>query len=477
MTHSTISDTFRICAAALAMLLLACAAAHRAHAQTDPIANPPELYCGENYIRISPPSGVRRVRIISASDNLTVFGAGRYECDRLLDLRVNVSDPGPGALKLEITDCNNRTFMRDFATRNWNIDVNNLGEIQLGDTACYEFQIRANPATGTAESVFLDSITVNDARVSLKLPGRMPVKINPGQTYRYTVCFASNQLGRFKFPSITWIRRKYPTGNLTTYAVADTGLVTVVRRREPVIERPIHRTPDTPLIAEPAVTDPTTFRSIAVPNAVIPEPGRFYVGSYDVLGLTAGYAVNDNFMIIGGGALPTPDDWGGMKGDIFGAYSIGAKAGLRLADKFDVAAGFQWGRSFYDKQNPPADTVRSDITVSVPYAALSYGDDDSRISVTAGYAFKHHTKPHVEFDQNAAIVAFGADHRIGRNWKIAGELLSMETVGVVPIIATVRYFTDRFAVDAGAAYLGITTGDAAPPRISVAPVVSAIFVF
>ena len=392
---------------------------------------------------------------------------------------------------MRITDCRNRTYDRELTARRWNVDLNKLGRIYIGDTACFPFQIRTNPPSTDAvgvvvdgEPIYVDSITVDDPRITLKLPGRLPVKVNPGQTYVYTVCFNANEFGQFKFPVITWVRRQYPTHNLTTYAIADTGWVTVVKRPEPKRDTmprdttPVRRlsTVDTAEL-EPRVTDPTTFRTIVGPNAVIPKAGTFHAGIYDLLGLTASYSITDNVMVIAGGAIPTPDDWSGTHGDIFGAYSLGVKAGTRLGSSFDIAAGFQWGRSIFDRQNPLADTVRSTITVSVPYAAISYGNDDSRLSVTAGYAFKHHVKPHVEFDKNAMIVAIGGDHRIAQHWKVAGELITMETAGVVPIVATARYFTNTFAIDAGLAYVGITTGDAKQPAIPVAPVISALFVF
>jgi hypothetical protein len=186
--------------------------------------------------------------------------------------------------------------------------------------------------------------------------------------------------------------------------------------------------------------------------------------------------VNDNLMVIAGGALPTPDDWAGIRGEMFGAWSIGVKGGMALGEDLNVAAGYQWGRSIYDKEET-LDTLESRITVNVPYVALSYGNDDNRLSATFGYAFKRHVKPDLEFDQNAMIAAFGGDYRIGRHWKLAGELITMESLGVVPIVGTLRYFSNNYALDFGLSYVGITTGDTPPPAIPVVPVVSAVFVF
>src|SRR5207247_10403902 len=114
--------------------------------------------------------------------------------------------------------------------------------------------------------------------------------------------------------------------------------------------------------------------SVAVPNAIIPKAGKKFIGVYDFLGLMAGYSLSDYLMILVGGALPTPDDWGGIHGEMFGAYSIGAKAGLPITERLNVAVGYQWGRSIFDQQS--TETVDSKITVRLPYAAISYGYDD-----------------------------------------------------------------------------------------------------
>ena len=226
--------------------------------------------------------------------------------------------------------------------------------------------------------------------------------------------------------------------------------------------------------------DPTTFRTVAVPNAVIPPEGTLVLGSYDLLGLMGGYAVTDNIMILAGGAPPLPDDWGGTSGDAFGAYSIGLKGNLRLSGKLLVAAGFQWGASFFEEESTPEDDSR--IIAPTLYGALSYGDDDRRISLTGGYAFKRHTTlvdPAAglidEFPKEAPIIALGGDWRIGDRWKLAAEGIYMKTVGTAPIITTARWFGRTWALDFGAAWLLIDTGEDEPSSIPVMPVVSFIW--
>lgn len=444
---------------------------------------PPEIYSGENILTVKAPNGIKQIQVAGATANVIISGAGAVSCKEEQELRVTVTNADAAQIQLIITDCRNHRVAKMIPTgKPWNIDRVSFGVVEEGRVICQEFQVRAvGDLFGDGEPIFLDAITIAEPNASIRLPGVLPVKINPGTTYVYQVCYKAEEIGTHVFPVTTWIRRRYPVGDLVSYPVADTGFVRVVPKRVTPDTVPPPR-PDTarfsytPPPEEPAITDPTTFRSVAVPNAVIPKRGKLYLGVYDLLGLTAGYSLDDHLMVIAGGAIPTPDDWSGARGDIFGAYSLGVKMGIPLANDLDVAAGYQWGRSFYDRQNAP-DTVRSEITVQAPYGAISYGDDDSRLSATFGYAFKHHSKKLAEFNQNAAFIAIGGDYRIGRHWKLAGELISMESLGVMPIIATARYFTSSFAVDFGIGYVGITTGDNRPPAIPLVPVVSGVFTF
>jgi WD40 repeat protein len=230
------------------------------------------------------------------------------------------------------------------------------------------------------------------------------------------------------------------------------------------------------LLADGDHTDPTTFRNIVVPNAIVPPRGSVVLGSYDALGLMAGYVPIDNLMILAGGSIPLPDDWGGVKGSMYASYSIGAKYGVKVGEKIGVAVGYQWGSSIYD-QDVTADRLESRITFSAPYGALSYGTDDARGSITAGYAFKHHTTIAAgEFDRNALVLALGGDYRIGRSWKIAAEGIMMETLDYAPIAVTARWFGERYALEFGLGYLGVTIGSGKAPSFPLAPVVSYLVV-
>lgn len=219
-------------------------------------------------------------------------------------------------------------------------------------------------------------------------------------------------------------------------------------------------------------TDPTTFRSVAIPNAVVPPKGSIVLGTYDVAGVLAAYVPLDGVMLIAGGGVPFPDDWGGVHGTMYGAYSIGAKVRLVSDSKVDIGIGYQWARSIYDNEITP-DSLESSITASTVYSAVSYGDDDRRVSLTGGFALKtHRTFGIGTYEKNAVLVGLGGDYRIGRRWKIAAEALYMQTLGFAPVAVTVRFFSNRYAIDAGIGYLGITTGDGDAPSLKIAPVIS-----
>jgi hypothetical protein len=417
--------------------------------------SPSEIYPSDNVITLEHVNGIARVDVVGTTDNVRVLdGTRRSGCERTATLRVHLSTAHrPGTIRLEVTDCRGGVHQVALTSvKTWRLETRNFGVLEPGERLCARFQIT------TENGDILDTVTVDDPRVSIRFFTSLPYRIRIGQEYQYEVCFQADEPGVYRFPVVTWMRREQPAGGLTNYPVADTGFVTV-------------RVPPPPPVA-----DPTTFRSVAVPNAVVPPKGTAFVGVYDVLGIVAGYSLTDNIMLIGGGALPLPDDWGGVRGQMYGAASIGAKAGMSVGEGIDVAVGYQLARSIYDEE-ATRNAVESQITVNAPWGAISYGDEDSRASLTVGYAFKRHVKPEITFDDDALIIAAGGDYRFAHHWKFAGEIAYMETLGVVPIVATARYFSDTYAIDAGIGFAGITIGDAPAPAFPLIPVLSAVFVF
>jgi hypothetical protein len=220
------------------------------------------------------------------------------------------------------------------------------------------------------------------------------------------------------------------------------------------------------------VVDPTMFREIVSPTALTIKGGSLAVGTIDVLGVLAFYGITDNIMIQVGGVIPVP-----VTDKTTLVYSAGLKVGLPLFDNFSLAAGYQYAKSVYDRNE--TSEVDSKVTISAPYIVATYGDDDAKASIATGYAFKRHVtiSDPGGFDANALLIAVSGDMRLAARWKICAETYSFRSLGYVPITATARYLADKITLDFGLSFLGITTGDTKMPSIPVVPIIGAMWVW
>lgn len=222
------------------------------------------------------------------------------------------------------------------------------------------------------------------------------------------------------------------------------------------------------------LVDPTTFRSVMLPTAVIPPVGTITTGIYDVVGLTAGYVPHKNIMVIAGGALPLPNRWFGATGynaSLSYAYSLGVKTGFVVNDKLVVGGGYHIGQSTYDQDY--SEPIESRIIFNAFYATAGYGDDDSRLNAYLGYGFKHHmTAFEGDFMADATIVGLAYDKRLSEHWKICGEAFFMRTMTFVPITITARYFEKDFALEAGFTVVGIPASGAPAASFPIVPMLT-----
>ena len=243
-------------------------------------------------------------------------------------------------------------------------------------------------------------------------------------------------------------------------------------RPVPVVDTTTPPPPPAPEIA--ALTDPTTFRSILLPSAVIPEAGTITTGVYDFVGLSAGYSVTDFLMILGGGQIPIPNRWFGRTGyseSVAGAWSLGAKAAYEIDTNLLIGGGYQYGQSYYDQDF--SEQLDSKITFNALWMSGGYGNDDSRLNAYLGYAFKHHqTAFEGTFDADAFIYGLAYDYRIAYHWKVCAEGFFMRTMDFVPITVTARYFDEVQAFEAGLTYVGIAASGAEPAGFPVVPMLS-----
>lgn len=211
-----------------------------------------------------------------------------------------------------------------------------------------------------------------------------------------------------------------------------------------------------------AISDPTTFRSILLPSAIVPRQGTITTSMYDVIGIVGGYSITDNVMVIVGGVPPFSNRWVGASdadASTTAAWSVGAKIGFPVTQDLTIGGGYQTGQSYYNRTS--TEDLDSKITFNALWASAGWGNDDSRLNVLIGYTFKrHNTASDGSFNADATIIGVAYDQRISYHWKICGEMVFMRTMTFLPITCTARYFDDVQAFDIGFTVTGIATSGA-----------------
>jgi hypothetical protein len=217
----------------------------------------------------------------------------------------------------------------------------------------------------------------------------------------------------------------------------------------------------TPVVELPEfVHDPTTFRTILSPSARSLGKGRGFAASYDGAGLLAGYGATERLTLIGGGILIPP----GIA-DLL-AVTGGAKYEVYHGTMVQAAVGAQLNFS---------STAESQILSAAPYATARYGTDDYAVSATVGWSWRRHVPSDtiiLPFVKRAALVGVAADYRFAEHWKIAAESFIIADSEFQPLAVTLRWFSNRLAIDAGAA-IDLTPTDG----VLVLPVISGIYTF
>jgi hypothetical protein len=203
--------------------------------------------------------------------------------------------------------------------------------------------------------------------------------------------------------------------------------------------------------------------------------------SYDLLGYTASYVpIEGVLMMAGVGGVPSFVNKAFTRTTEsnsfpYSGYTLGLKLGLPVSDKVDVALGYQMGSGF-DRRDPPI--TNSDGIFSAPYAALSWGDNDRRLSFTLGFSHNMQVKEKLSFRDALGFGVLGGDYRIGWHEKIAFETGLVESLAVLPFIVTGRLFYSGVAVfnnvslDFGIGYMGWVVRDGIIPGPKFLPVVA-----
>ncbi len=503
---------------------LLCPIRSRLHAQNR--IYPTVLYSGMNPITVYAEDGISKVEIRTGGGwspivighktssyrvmTTPVFGyCAKQASFSLWVERIDLSFE----VDIRVTDCDGSSREYSVGLENvWNLFHEDFGTVTLDDRPCHTFEVQS-----LGGDFIVDDVISSSRQFTIRYPFKKPpLRIQGARTYRYSVCFKPERVGRIKVPINVHIRREQPVGKYTTYVVADTAYVNVIdpsrpNRPEPDPDPPVAQTPRKPrppkmppggpelppppppqafpldpIPGEPLfsdtdprfsrelllpeqvsppplpeyVHDPTTFRTILTPTARSVGKGRGFLASYDVAGIVAGYGPTERLTLIGGGVyIPS------FISRTF-AGTLGAKYEFYRSDMFRAAAGVQGNLS---------STEESDILSVAPYVTAGWGTIDYSANVTAGYSWRRHTPSDTivpPFERRAALIGIGGDYRFAEHWKIAGEAFLLENSEFQPSALTLRWFNNRFAVDAGVAF-DLTPDDG----LQVLPVVSGVWVW
>lgn len=427
---------------------------------------PPLFYRGENIVTIIDPSGsgIERVSVLMSREITLLSPSGFVTgCPDSLQLRFDVGSVTTGEIAfITISTCDGRTAYDTIRAEEWTVRHEYTGLIPLGSDTCIPCFIES-----TAPRV-LDSITVDNPALSVNIlePRRGDrYQVIGNVRFSYEVCY-NPRIVELRTDTIRlFFQRDYPVGDLDAYEIVKP--ITVASFEKAIVDT----TPAISMVpAIPPLVDPTPFRNIVMPSAVSPKKGEFFYGNYALVGHLAGYGVTDRISLLGGGAFVPP-----FLAKLY-LGTIGAKVeALRLGD-LRLAGGAQLAFS---------STKESDITTVAPYVVGSYGNDRRRASIALGYGIKRHVTPLESFNRNALVFGVGGNIEVGRGWKVAAEIYTIETSGVLPLLMTARRFGENFAIDFGLGVdlsqeIGIFFTDGLTGEIDslpIAPYISGIWVF
>ena len=461
---------------------------------------PTVLYSGVNPFTVSASDGISKIEIYTADGwkplvigqrtrNYKVMTTPIFShCAKQATFKVFVERIDRNfEIEFRVTDCQGSRTKHSVDLENvWTLYHEDFGTVTLDDKPCHTFVVQSNGG-----DFIVDGVTCASKQFQIFYPFREPpIKLRGTQTYRYSVCFTPFRTGRLKVPVNVLIRRGQPAGGYTTYVVADTAYVNVIKPPERnvvpdipprVVEPPPRPRPprlppsgpttppkpparvltaypldaeELPDFIEPTtvagkvpeltspvspefISDPTTFRTILTPTARTLSKGQGFLASYDGAGILAGYGVSDQLTVMGGGLYVPP----GLSKAL--ALSLGGKYAVYQEDELRIAGGLQANYS---------STNESEVVSAASYVTGNYGTIDRAVNLTVGYSWRRHFPTDTSiapFTRLATLVGVGGDHRFANRWKVATEIFVIEDSEYQPLAVTLRYFGNRFALDAG----------------------------
>jgi hypothetical protein len=180
--------------------------------------------------------------------------------------------------------------------------------------------------------------------------------------------------------------------------------------------------------------DPLASQDFLIPTGRAFGAGHMFVMDYMLAGLQFNYGPTSWLSLNGGGVLapflPTPVTTG----------TAGLKITPLAIDDLNVSVGAQG--------------VYSEVTkitrIGFPYVVASYGSWESQLTLLAGLAYQSSVDSlRIPYTATNSVIGVAGDMRVGENLKASVEFYFVENFGIVPTIATMRYFSDELTIDVG----------------------------
>jgi hypothetical protein len=197
------------------------------------------------------------------------------------------------------------------------------------------------------------------------------------------------------------------------------------------------------------VKDPLASQGFILPTAQAFGQDHLFALDYMIAGLQINYGVTDWLSLNAGGALipflPTSVT----------AATGGLKITPLSSGLFCAAAGFQ---EIYSE-------VVKTSHIAFPYVEGTYGTWESELTIMGGYAFENNDSLGIHTYPQNSFIGVGGDMRVGENLKLQLELYFISDFGIVPAVASVRYFENNMTIDVAVVFSLYKAGEANLPTL------------
>jgi len=185
-----------------------------------------------------------------------------------------------------------------------------------------------------------------------------------------------------------------------------------------------------------AVKDPLASQGFVTPNGMAFGQGNNFLSDYFFGGLQINYGATDWLsMNLGGVFLP-------LKTNIEVATG-GFKVTPFSSELWHVSVGTQ---GMYSQ-------VVKTTKLALGYAAVTYGDWESQLTLFAGYTYDRTDSAGRETNaKNDEIFIVQGAERVGENLKLGLEFFFISNFDIVPVLASIRYFDNNLTIDVGVAF-------------------------